>query len=261
MKKSLIPSLLLLSALSANAQVDNYSLRLAQGATVKCGLMTEMNSLSEYTVQLWLNPTKWTKGATLLSVGDNIEIKLDAEGTIKAKLGSAEATITNADLKAGSWNQLTIVVKDGQCTALVNGKNAYEAKGNYAMPADCGELTLGGNFEGRLDEVRLWSTALGNERNYYINNTLNKWAPESNNLLVYYKFDQNLCQDIVDYKPLFDTTVQYNHHAAMPTGALSACWCLSQQYSLLRPWRKGRPVSACQRHHHPRHKELQRRSS
>ena len=106
MKKSLIPSLLLLSALSANAQVDNYSLRLAQGATVKCGLMTEMNSLSEYTVQLWLNPTKWTKGATLLSVGDNIEIKLDAEGTIKAKLGSAEATITNADLKAGSWNRL-----------------------------------------------------------------------------------------------------------------------------------------------------------
>mgnify|MGYP004471993775 FL=1 len=165
MKKSLIPSLLLLSALSANAQVDNYSLRLAQGATVKCGLMTEMNSLSEYTVQLWLNPTKWTKGATLLSVGDNIEIKLDAEGTIKAKLGSAEATITNADLKAGSWNQLTIVVKDGQCTALVNGTNACEAKGNYAMPADCGELTLGGNFEGRLDEVRLWSTALGNERN------------------------------------------------------------------------------------------------
>ena len=185
MKKSLIPSLLLLSALSANAQVDNYSLRLAQGATVKCGLMTEMNSLSEYTVQIWLNPTKWTKGATLLSVGDNIEIKLDAEGTIKAKLGSAEATITNADLKAGSWNQLTIVVKDGQCTALVNGKNAYEAKGNYAMPADCSELTLGGNFEGRLDEVRLWSTALGSERNYYINNTLNKWAPEASNLLVY----------------------------------------------------------------------------
>lgn len=219
MKKSLIPSLLLLSALSANAQVDNYSLRLAQGATVKCGTMYEMNSLSEYTVQLWLNPTKWTKGATLLSVGNNIELKLDAEGTIKAKLGSAEATITNADLKAGSWNQLTIVVKDGQCTALVNGKSACEAKGNYAMPADCGELTLGGNFEGRLDEVRLWSTALGNERNYYINNTLNKWAPEANNLLIYYKFDQNLCQDIVDYKPLFDTTVQYNHHAAMPTGA------------------------------------------
>ena len=208
-----------MSALSANAQVDNCCLRLAQNARVDCGAMTEMNSLSEYTIQLWLNPDTWTKGASLLAVGSDISLKLGSEGTVEAKLGASSVSITDGNLRVGQWTQLTIVVDNGQCKALVNGKGVCEAAGDYAMPAGCGELALGGGYSGRIDEVRLWSTALGEEHDYYIHNTLNKWMPEADHLLVYYKFDQDRCTDIVDYKPLFDTGVQYNHHASMPHGA------------------------------------------
>lgn len=219
-KKKLIPILLLLSSVSANAQVDNYCLRLAPAATVHCGTMPEMNSLSEYTLQLWFNPDKWTEGATLMSVGEDIKLRLAKEGTVTAKLGAANIDITNAGLKTGKWTQLTIVVCEGKCNVLVNGKAAVEDDGEYALSANCGELTLGGNFEGRVDEVRLWATQLGSERDYYVHNTLNKWMPEIDKLLVYYKFDQNLCKDIVDYKTLLGTSsTQYNHHALMPSGA------------------------------------------
>lgn len=220
MKKILIPSLMLLSALSAGAQVDNCCLRLAPSATVDCGLLDSMNSLAEYTVQLWFCPDTWTSGAALLSVGDDLRLSLAAEGTVKARLGASELTITDAAMHKGQWTQLTIVVDGGKCKALVNGNVAASADGSYAMPASCGTLTLGGSFDGRIDEVRLWGAALGSERDYYIHNTVNRWAPEAGSLLAYYKFDQDRCPDIVDYKALLSPGSQYNHHARMPEGAV-----------------------------------------
>lgn len=155
-----------------------------------------------------------------MSVGDDIKLSLAAEGTVTAKLGASNVVITGVSMKLGQWTQLTIIVGDGKCNVLVNGKNVVAENGEYALSANCGELTLGGSFEGRVDEVRLWATPLGSERDYYIHNTLNKWMPEVGKLLAYYKFDQNLCKDIVDYKTLLDTSSsQYNHHASMPNGA------------------------------------------
>ena len=219
MKKTIISSLLLMSAMSAGAQVSNCCLRLSQGAQVCCGMMTEMSRLADYSVQLWLCPDSWTKGATLLSVDGQICLRLDEEGTVEAQLGSSSVDIRDAALKAGKWTQLTIVVRDGRCRALVNGKSVCESDAHHALSEEIGELKLGGDFAGRLDEVRLWSTALDADRDYYVHNTLNRWVPEADKLLVYYKFDQDLCADIVDYKALFAPSAAYNHHAHMPQGA------------------------------------------
>lgn len=219
MKKTLISSLMLAAALSASAQVDNRCLRLTPKATVDCGQMTSMNSLSEYTVQLWFCPDAWTEGATLLAVGDGMRLSLSAEGTVRAQLGAARVDIADASMQEGRWTQLTIAVAGGKCRAVVGGKCVAEADGDFAMPSECGTLTLGGNFGGRIDEVRLWGAALDGERDYYIHNTINKWVPEADKLLAYYKFDQDRCPDIVDYKALFAPDGQYNHHARMPEGA------------------------------------------
>lgn len=63
-------ALTLVSAMAANAQVANYALELEPKGHVDCGTMPEMEGLSSYTVQFWINPASWTEGASLISLGD-----------------------------------------------------------------------------------------------------------------------------------------------------------------------------------------------
>lgn len=205
-------------ALSANAQVDNMCLGLESSAKVNCGAMPELNSLQAYTVQLWLCPDEWTAGSTVMSCGDAIKLSLASAGTIEARLGSTTISISDSQLKAGQWSQLTIVVDAGTATALVDGTQVTTATGDFALPASIGDMTMGGGFKGRIDDVRLWSTALTADHDYYVHTTLNKWVPELDNLVAYYKFDQKQCPDIVDYKAIFSPS-DTNHHAQMPQGA------------------------------------------
>ena len=218
MKKSFISTALLALSLSASAQVDNLCLSLQPQSQVQCGAMPEMQALSAYTLQLWFCPDQWTKGAQLIGLDSAFGITLGDEGTIEAKLGGAAVSISNAQLKANQWAQLTIIVDGGTCTALVNGTQAATATADFALPAAAGEMTIGGNYKGRIDEIRLWSTALTADRDYYIHTTLNHWAPEADNLVAYYKLDQAQCADIVDYKSIFSPSAT-NHHALMPQGA------------------------------------------
>lgn len=76
---------------------------------------------------------------------------------------------------------------------------------------------IGKDFRGRIDEFRFWKKALDETaylsedetvKGYLLwDNTVNKYHPEYSSLLLYYKFDQNLCDNIVDYT--------FRHHGIM----------------------------------------------
>ncbi len=206
------------TAIASQAQVDNMCLSMQPEATVDCGEMPELSGLESYTLQMWLCPSKWTQGTQIITCGNCLSVSLGQEGTITAHLGAQTVDISSTSLKADQWAQLTLVVDNGQLTTLINGTVATTSTGNFTLPTNCGKMTLGGGYTGRIDEVRLWSTALNNNHDYYIHTTINKWVPEIDNLVAYYKFDQSLCPDIVDYKALFANSTT-NHHAAMPQGA------------------------------------------
>ena len=219
MKKLFLSTMLcLMTALTSQAQVDNMCLSMRPEATVDCGNMPELSGLESYTIQLWICPSEWTSGATLISWGDNTKVTLAQEGTVTAHLGAQSTDISSSALKTGQWAQLTLIIDNGQLTALVNGQQSATSTGNFSLPTDCAPMTIGGGYAGRIDEVRVWSTAINNEHDYYVNNTINRWVPEINDLVAYYKFDQSLCPDIVDYKALFASSLT-NHHATMPQGA------------------------------------------
>ncbi len=221
MKRTISLWLLLLTFVAAGyTQVDNYCLRLAEGASVDGGVLYELSDADSYALQWWMNVDEWTDGVFV--IGDNLglNVTISKSQSLKLKLGEGLVEVTNTNLLPNKWIQLTLLVSPSGMRLLINSEEAHNASGTYKLPTELGSFHLGGpHFAGRIDEVRVWSTLLSDQYDYFINNTLNKWVPQLDNLVLYYKCDQNLCSDaLVDYRPLFKPST-HNHHAALVKGA------------------------------------------
>jgi hypothetical protein len=219
-KKVLVLATIIFGAVSLNAQVQNYALQFGAQGIVDCGYMPSLNNANSYSVQFWINPSSWTEGAAIIGNGDLIA-KLGATGNIQFKVGESSLSAKSDDLKVGQWSQITLINNNGNAKVLVNG--IEQATGTLAATGQALEnFTIGGGtFVGRIDELRIWNTALSSDFNYFINNTVNKWCPQWDNLIAYYKFDQNLCKDIVDYKEIYDTTEREDTNHGSISGSVT----------------------------------------
>jgi len=217
--------LLLLAAMAfatnANAQVDNYCLQLSKGNIATCGLMPEMANTNTYTIQAWVCPDEWTEDATILRLSDDAKLQLGAANTVKFTVSGSEVSATSTDLAAGTWAHLTVISDNGSVKILVNGTEA--GSGTLGELPEANHFGIGGSiFAGRVDDVRLWNTATFDEHfNYFMNTTLNKWNPYWDNLVAYYKMDFNECDDLVDFKTLYEPYNGYNHHGEMNGATLT----------------------------------------
>ena len=218
MKKKIFTKFLSLFVVSlcchgvAQAQVENYCLRLTNGGSVNCGAMPELDGKSTYTIQFWIKPGTWKDNVKILSRGNSLTVKTIAEKTIEISSGSASLSVKNSGLTAGKWTQLTFLYGDGKMRILVNGRQAVSKSADFTIADDDSPFVIGDGFDGYLDELRVWSTEITANYDYYIHNTINKFVPQLGRLVAYYKFDQNLCPNIVDYKALFNKAAQNNHH-------------------------------------------------
>lgn len=216
MRKTLILSLLFLyTAQLSQAQVANHALRFSGNGHVSCGELVEMEQQKSYTLQFWMCPEAWTEGATIFKSGDSFSAKLGAEGTIVFKVDQTSLTTTaDQQLSSENWTQVTLVCDNG--TAKVFANDMECGKGNLpAIPSTNSPLIIGEKFNGRLDEMRFWKTALTDEFNYFRHTTLNQFNPHWNHLVAYYKMDQELCENLVDYKGVFTDHLEYNYHGIL----------------------------------------------
>lgn len=221
MKKTIILWLVTLVSVLAQAQVDNYAIRLAQGGSVDCGPMPELNGLDNYTLQFWVCPDRWTSGATLIRRGEGLRIQSASTYKMAVTIGGQTVIVANTFLAAGIWAQVTLLSDGSSLSVLVNGNRVKTFTGRYVIPEDSDSPFLigGDTFEGRIDEIRVWNTELSGQYDYFVHNTLNKWVPQLDNLVAYFKGDQEQCPNLVDYKPLFAPS-EFNHHGTFsPTGA------------------------------------------
>lgn len=190
----------LCGVINTYAQVDNYSLKFTSQGNVTFDSMSELDNLSSYTIQFWMNVSEWSKGASVYSRGNNFKAKLGDAKTVEFVVGDKVLKVFSDDLIVGKWCQVTFFCKEGQGEICINGLTVYDANEVLpVIPATEDGFVLGGGFSGRIDEFRIWNTLLAKDYDYFRNNTLNKWAPQWNNLVAYYKFDQNLCENVVDY--------------------------------------------------------------
>lgn len=201
----------------------NHALQLEAEGYVDCGLMPALNNLSSYSVQFWMKPKTWTEGASLLSRGDKFIIDLGKEGNVDFYINGSTLTVASENLKAGKWAQITLINNNGTATALVNGKVVAEGK-LPAIAEEAAEFMMGGGFNGLLDDVRLWDAALNDEMksfDYFTNNTINKWCPMWDNLIVYYKMDQVDCPYVEEYKATENPNVEFDNHGIVSENGVS----------------------------------------
>lgn len=207
--------LLICATFGASAQVDNYALEFTSGDGIaNLGRVTELTDARNYTLQLWFNPAEWSQGASLVRCG-SFSIKLGVDHAIVVNDGTNNFSVTTNEIAAGKWTHLTLRTVAKGTVATINNSQKFACEQPVALPAAERSLWLGGDFKGRIDEVRLWQGSLSEDYSSFWQNTLNDLIPSWDSLLAYWKFDQEQCANIVDYRG--------SHHGTLSTaGAAKA---------------------------------------
>ena len=221
MKNSLVTMLVALLAIGdIDAQVINRAVLFSEEGTVDCGVMPRLDDATSYSIQFWMNPIEWKEGATLMQRGEDFAVKLGNPGSLVFITPGKSLNVSNEELGPEVWNQITLICNDGDAKVLINGKEAAQGKLS-ALKSHKESFKLGGDYSGRLDEIRIWDAPLDEsmERfDYFTHNTLNKWCPMWNNLVAYYKMDQENCPYLVDYKAIETPDLGYDHHGILSRG-------------------------------------------
>ena len=209
--KSWVVSIFIITVFNFNCigQVTNYAIQFLSDGVLETDNVSELNELQNYTVQFWINPTEWNSNATVFSRGSStnlFELKLLEENSIQLSCGDNLVTVNSDALQTGVWSQVTIVAGTDKVSVYINDELAEEQSVTMTIPSSTDDLKIGGNnFLGKIDEFRIWNTNLQDDFFFLWRNTINKHHPNWDNLILYYKFDQNLCDNVVDYT--------FEHHA------------------------------------------------
>lgn len=213
MKKLLLSALFSLSTVSGFAQTTNYALNLNGSNAVQVNNFSALNSLSEFTFQSSVYLNEWVPNSTIFSQKtDNQSISLSLGNTFQEGL---LLSITNdgktwiqvlKGVNLRQWQNLSLVFdskSEAKVRFYLDGKaqpvTVSDKNFPTSLPQFNAPLSIGENIRGRIDEVRFWGVALIPE-NLNWNNTVNHFHPQYDSLDLYWKFDQDQCENIVDYK-------------------------------------------------------------
>lgn len=190
-------------AFMLHAQSTNYAISNSDGTgKISAFTITELNNCNAATFQMWIKPTELS--AAKLIKQDNFSIELDGTGKILIKNGSTTAEASLSDI-LNKWSQLTIVIDNGNVKLYLNN-NEVAVTGNLDATIKATTLAredkgciIAEGLKGYMDEIRVWDIALEQD-DFFWRNTLNKFNNNYNNLIAYWKCDQNQCANFVDYK-------------------------------------------------------------
>ncbi len=155
------------------------------------------DSLQEFTVELWVNPSQVVNKAYLFYFGESdasgfglvTQIVSGAPGVYSSvELGGVinSATGNYARLPIDTWTHLALTRLDGIWKLYRNG--ALVGRGKYTPVLSSGNIVIGKGFFGMVDEIRFWKRELTrNEIDASMTKTLRGNEPD---LLANYTMDQ-----------------------------------------------------------------------
>ncbi|MCF8295271.1 MAG: hypothetical protein K9I34_04325, partial [Bacteroidales bacterium] len=156
---------------------------------------TTLNS-TDYTIEAWVKPSSfgWLKGivSRYMPGGNGYVLRLSSTSPYsKVNFNEADANYT---LSTNTWYHLAAVNQNGVNTLYINGV-AFAVAGNN-LPNTSGKIAIGNDYmerwwNGLIDEVRLWKTALtAAEINDWMSQPVTNLHPEWSNMAAYFNFDQ-----------------------------------------------------------------------
>ncbi len=151
----------------------------------------------DFTWEFWFRANN-VKASTLLSVGKTIQIGFADDGKMVLTVNGTEQPLSPYKMMDGQWHHFALSVKrtgktmaiiDGTVTAsfsssLFNGK----VEGFYYLGAKCEDLSYSGFFDGNIDELRVWATALPKDNILLKKNNMLRGTEAG--LLAYYPFER-----------------------------------------------------------------------
>lgn len=203
--------LLFLSVLGLRAQVDNYALRFTEDeGVVNLGQVEQYSMLSDYTIQMWICPSTWHQGAALIRCGE-FSIKLGKEHSLVVNDGTDHFVASSSALDTNTWTHITLRGHGSETSLSINNNYVSTYPVRLQFPRTERSVWLGGNYRGRIDEVRIWCYSLPDDYDSFWRTTINELNPSWQRLVGYWKMDQELCPNLVDYR-------SNNHGTLSPKG-------------------------------------------
>ena len=173
------PSFLLPNELNTSANPANdtginslYSMNFDASSSdyIDIGTISSLNAQQNFSISLWFNENVRNLNAVLFSsgTGTNNDITINAgNGTLKINVGGTR----NVNITSYSryvWHHVVLTVENttakvyldnGSPTTVTVGSNTSSSSGTLAK---IGELSFasGYTFDGQIDEVAIWNTAL-----------------------------------------------------------------------------------------------------
>ncbi|MBD3376858.1 T9SS type A sorting domain-containing protein [candidate division KSB1 bacterium] len=156
------------------------------------------NMASNYTMEIWVNPTDLTAENRILHRSGVFVLYLDNTGKVlfESKNGAGVTITSVGSLPANSWSHVAVTFDGATNTVRLYIDGALDNSQTDALfslvagtdPIIIGNNLAGGHgFEGQLDELRLWTST--RTATQIANNMGSSLALPAANLLAYYKMD------------------------------------------------------------------------
>ncbi|HPE41047.1 MAG TPA: fibronectin type III domain-containing protein, partial [Bacteroidales bacterium] len=212
MKKFLpIAFLVFIIFLIKTTSAQNYGLSFTnQNMYAQAPLDPTLELTGPLTLEAWIYPTAWKtnvyQGCILNKEGLNFQgymLRCGANGTLNFNIGSGtqwkELNSSTGALTLNTWQHVAGVFDGTTLKIYVNGAQVGSTLSytgsvatNLTIPLEVGRSNYypDRNFLGRIDEVRIWNTALSStDIAAYYNATLTASHPNYSALVAYYEMD------------------------------------------------------------------------
>ncbi|MBI9064152.1 MAG: T9SS type A sorting domain-containing protein [Marinilabiliaceae bacterium] len=197
------------------------------GSRISLGELSELNACSEFTIECWVRVDHWNDGGYILQKEgadwqERISVRLGSESTHSLYWHLSDES--NYYLEArdmfldNQWHHIRLEYEGEapmgkQMRLYYDGNLQFNYYGltNYpqATASQLGSLFIGNQFDGRIDELRIWNTGNnGMSPTQYMGNTIHLKGEYFDRLIGYWRFDYSGQTNVIDYTNHYNSSAK-----------------------------------------------------